>query len=84
MSAPTLARRLVVRVLGGAYRYVLRPLWPGGAPPERTCRYEPTCSRYAEEAVAVHGFVRGSALAVWRLLRCNPWSRGGYDPVRPR
>jgi uncharacterized protein len=77
-------RRVVARLLGGTYRYVLRPLWPGGAPPTRTCRYEPTCSRYAEEAVTVHGFVRGSALAAWRLLRCNPWSRGGYDPVRPR
>jgi putative membrane protein insertion efficiency factor len=47
----------------------------------RVCRYEPTCSHYAEEAVRRHGVVRGLSLATWRLLRCNPWSKGGYDPV---
>jgi putative membrane protein insertion efficiency factor len=47
----------------------------------RVCRYEPTCSHYAEQAVRRHGVVRGLALAGWRLLRCNPWSKGGYDPV---
>jgi len=45
------------------------------------CRYEPTCSHYAEQAVRRHGVVRGLGLATWRLLRCNPWSKGGYDPV---
>jgi putative membrane protein insertion efficiency factor len=45
------------------------------------CRYYPTCSAYAEEAVRGHGLVRGTALAVWRVLRCNPFSDGGYDPV---
>jgi putative membrane protein insertion efficiency factor len=48
----------------------------------RVCKYEPTCSHYAEDAIRVHGPVRGLAMATWRLLRCNPWSRGGYDPVR--
>jgi putative membrane protein insertion efficiency factor len=47
----------------------------------RVCRYEPTCSHYAEEAVRRHGVVRGLSLATWRLLRCHPWSNGGYDPV---
>jgi len=47
----------------------------------RVCKYEPSCSRYAEQAVRRYGPVRGLALAGWRLLRCNPWSRGGYDPV---
>jgi putative membrane protein insertion efficiency factor len=47
----------------------------------RVCKYEPTCSHYAEEAVRRHGVVRGLSLAAWRLLRCNPWSKGGYDPV---
>ena len=47
----------------------------------RVCRYEPTCSHYAEQAVRRHGVVRGLGLATWRLLRCNPWSKGGYDPV---
>ena len=47
----------------------------------RVCKYEPTCSHYAEQAVRRHGVVRGLGLATWRLLRCNPWSKGGYDPV---
>jgi uncharacterized protein len=47
----------------------------------RRCKYEPTCSRYALDAVRDYGILRGLALAGWRLLRCNPWSYGGYDPV---
>lgn len=46
-----------------------------------TCKYYPTCSSYAIEALEIHGVVKGSLLAVWRILRCNPFSRGGYDPV---
>ncbi len=45
------------------------------------CRFEPSCSVYAEEAIRVHGALRGGALAVWRLLRCQPFARGGIDPV---
>jgi len=45
------------------------------------CRYYPSCSAYAAEAVRAHGAWRGVLLAAWRLLRCNPWSRGGVDPV---
>ncbi len=45
------------------------------------CNYVPTCSAYAAEAIRRHGAVKGTVLAVWRLLRCNPFSRGGYDPV---
>jgi putative membrane protein insertion efficiency factor len=47
----------------------------------RRCKYEPTCSRYAVQAVGEYGILRGLVLAAWRLLRCNPWSHGGYDPV---
>ncbi len=47
----------------------------------RVCKYEPTCSRYAEQAIRAHGPVRGLAMAIWRVVRCNPWSKGGYDPV---
>ena len=47
----------------------------------RVCKYEPTCSHYAEQAIRAHGPVKGVAMAGWRVLRCNPWSRGGYDPV---
>jgi putative membrane protein insertion efficiency factor len=47
----------------------------------RRCKYEPTCSAYAAEALRAHGPFRGAVLAGWRLLRCNPFSHGGYDPV---
>ena len=45
------------------------------------CRYEPSCSRYAVQAIERYGILRGLVLAGWRLLRCNPWSHGGHDPV---
>ena len=57
------------------YKGLISPLLPAA------CRYVPTCSEYAAEAVACHGFFHGTALALWRLLRCNPLARGGYDPV---
>jgi len=47
----------------------------------RRCNYEPTCAGYAVEAVTRYGVLRGAVLAAWRLLRCNPFSYGGYDPV---
>jgi putative membrane protein insertion efficiency factor len=59
------------------YRLLLSPLVPraiGGR-----CKYHPSCSHYALDALREFGFVRGTALAAWRLLRCNPWSRGGVD-----
>jgi putative membrane protein insertion efficiency factor len=57
------------------YRRVISPAIP------RRCKYEPTCSRYAFEAIQEYGILKGIVLAGWRLLRCNPWSHGGYDPV---
>lgn len=57
------------------YQRAISPLLP------RRCKYEPTCSRYAAQAVREFGILRGLALAGWRLLRCNPFSHGGYDPV---
>ena len=65
-------------VLVGAvrtYQYTVRPLI--GA----HCRFEPSCSCYAIEALRRHGAARGGALAAWRVLRCNPWTDGGFDPV---
>jgi uncharacterized protein len=58
-----------------AYRRFLSPALP------KRCKYHPSCSAYAVEAVRSYGVVRGSVLASWRLMRCNPWSHGGYDPV---
>ncbi len=57
------------------YQRVISPAIP------RRCKYEPTCSRYAVQAIGRYGILKGLVLAGWRLLRCNPWSHGGYDPV---
>ncbi|MFN4173974.1 MAG: membrane protein insertion efficiency factor YidD [Parachlamydiaceae bacterium] len=48
------------------------------------CRFYPSCSHYAEEAILKHGILKGSGLTFWRLLRCAPWSKGGVDPVPER
>jgi putative membrane protein insertion efficiency factor len=59
---------------------VLRTLSPSpGVADAPTCKYHPTCSAYARQAIAKHGVVKGSAKTGWRLLRCNPWSAGGVD-----
>ena len=57
------------------YQRAISPMLP------RRCKYEPTCSSYALRAVREYGILRGLVLATWRLLRCNPWSHGGYDPI---
>lgn len=72
--------RAVVVLLRGA-RLLLVPFQATVSITPRCCKYEPTCSRYAEQAIHRHGVVRGLGLAGWRLVRCNPWSHGGYDPV---
>lgn len=58
-----------------AYRRVISPALP------RRCKYEPTCSAYAVQALQEFGILRGLVLASWRVLRCNPFSHGGFDPV---
>jgi putative membrane protein insertion efficiency factor len=60
-----------------AYRLLLSG-WLGGQ-----CRFYPTCSRYAEEAILEHGAIRGSAMAIWRVARCGPFTPGGVDHVPP-
>jgi putative membrane protein insertion efficiency factor len=74
-SAPARLARAVAVAPVLLYRHVISPGLP------RRCKYEPTCSRYAVEAIREYGVLRGVVLATWRLLRCNPWSYGGYDPV---
>ena len=68
-----LARVLTAMVV--AYRRHVSPVLPA------RCRFYPSCSAYAQEALARHGALRGTGLAVWRLLRCHPFHPGGYDPV---
>lgn len=75
-----------MRLTTGA-RIVMLPIvayrrWISPALPAR-CRFYPSCSAYAMGAVAGHGALRGTALAIWRLLRCHPFHPGGYDPVPP-
>ena len=57
------------------YQRMISPAFP------RRCKYHPTCSAYAVQAIQRFGILRGAVLAAWRLLRCNPFSDGGYDPV---
>jgi hypothetical protein len=71
----TVARIAVMLLLRG-YKWAVSPLLPP------SCRYVPTCSEYAMEAVERYGALRGSWMAVARLLRCHPFAKGGYDPVR--
>ncbi len=61
-----------------AYRRWISPLKPP------SCRFLPTCSQYMLEAVREHGILRGSCLSAWRILRCQPFCKGGHDPVPPR
>ncbi|MDL2316469.1 membrane protein insertion efficiency factor YidD [Desulfovibrio sp. OttesenSCG-928-A18] len=72
----TFLRKLAVAPIR-FYQYCISPLFPA------RCRFYPTCSAYAKEAVLRHGVLRGFVLAAYRILRCNPWSPGGYDPVPP-
>jgi hypothetical protein len=57
------------------YKYFISPFLPP------TCRFTPSCSEYASEVLVKHGVLRGSWLAIKRVLRCNPWNPGGYDPA---
>ncbi len=67
-------KRVLIAILR-FYKRNISPLLPNA------CIYTPTCSEYAMEAIRVHGVFKGTGLAIWRLLRCNPFMKGGYDPV---
>jgi uncharacterized protein len=76
-AAPSAVTRLLMLIVTGYRRGVSPLLMP-------RCRFAPSCSEYALQALAVHGALRGSWLAVRRIVRCHPFHPGGYDPVPPR
>lgn len=69
--------RLILRILIRGYQLLVSPLLGP------RCRFHPSCSQYALEAIELHGALRGTWLALRRLSRCHPWHAGGYDPVPP-
>ena|SRR6188768_4043400 len=85
-SSPALTERslgesgavLALRALLYGYRLVVSPVLP------RACRFYPSCSQFALEALSEHGAIGGTRLTVARVARCHPWNPGGYDPVPPR
>ena len=70
--------KAVVQFALRAYKGLISPMLPP------SCKYTPTCSEYAMEAVEMYGVLRGGIMSAWRVLRCNPFARGGYDPVVKR
>lgn len=78
LSAVTTGANAVLIALIRVYQYAISPMLG------QRCKYYPSCSNYAIGALREHGVIRGLGLASWRLLRCNPFSNGGYDPVPPR
>lgn len=58
------------------YKRYISPMLPA------SCRFEPTCSVYSMHAIKKYGFIKGTYLSIWRVVRCNPFSKGGYDPVK--
>jgi uncharacterized protein len=75
VSPEVLSAQHLIEFLLNWYKRWLSPLFGN------SCRFTPTCSEYAGEAVAKHGWMRGTGLAAWRLLRCHPFAASGYDPV---
>ncbi|MDI6605089.1 MAG: membrane protein insertion efficiency factor YidD [Thermoanaerobacteraceae bacterium] len=68
--------KIIIIYLIKFYQKVLSPLKP------RCCRFYPTCSQYAIDAITKYGIFKGGLMAIWRILRCNPFNPGGYDPVK--
>jgi uncharacterized protein len=68
--------RKVLAWLIALYQKAVSPLLP------QSCRFYPTCSEYSRQAILKYGSIKGSAMAIWRILRCNPWNKGGVDEVK--
>jgi putative membrane protein insertion efficiency factor len=68
-------KKLFILIIKG-YQKIISPVLPP------SCRFYPSCSQYGIEAITKYGAVKGSLMTAWRILRCNPFSKGGYDPVR--
>ncbi|MDX1949346.1 MAG: membrane protein insertion efficiency factor YidD [Rickettsiales bacterium] len=66
---------LLMKYLFKFYKIFISPLFPP------SCRFHPTCSEYASESIEKHGIIKGGILAIYRILRCNPWGGSGYNPV---
>jgi hypothetical protein len=75
--------RRIVQTLIAVYQRTLSPDhgWMSRFFPYRVCRYHPTCSEYGFEVIGKCGVIKGVPLMIWRILRCNPWNKGGFDPV---
>ncbi len=72
---------IAARLLMRAIRFYRKNISPAKIP---SCRFTPTCSAYALEAIGTHGAIKGGLLSIYRILRCNPFCKGGYDPVPPK
>lgn len=70
---------MMKKLLIGLINFYKRYISPNTVP---KCKYTPTCSQYAIDAINKYGAIRGTLKAIWRILRCNPFSKGGYDPVK--
>ena len=70
---------MISKILIGMVRWYQKYISPAIGP---HCKYQPTCSQYMIDVVTKYGPIKGTAMGIWRILRCNPFSKGGYDPVR--
>jgi putative membrane protein insertion efficiency factor len=76
--------RKAVQMLIALYQHTLSPDhgWVSHFFRYPVCRFHPTCSEYGHQAIGTYGVIKGGVMSVWRILRCNPWSKGGEDPVK--
>lgn len=78
MSLTTEMKKILISIIRFYQCYISPRMGQG------KCKFYPTCSQYTKEAIEVHGAFKGLFMGIWRILRCNPFSKGGYDPVPPK